>query len=175
MLIGVPVAATPGLVPQEEVETVLALAVLDADDAGAEAAAVLLELVLVVGAVVVELLEELQPATTPSASAATTAAAARVRQWKGLFMCSAFSWLTASFPSERARGFAYQAKLCVQGASRRNCRSPVHKQTVLLCTAFATSRWVLFWIMVPCRSTQDSQRRTVSSRLPRYDEPPSRS
>jgi len=106
------VAATPGLVPQEEVETVPADAELVADDdAGAEAAAVLLELVLVVGAVVEELLEELQPARTPSASAATTAAAARVRQWKGLFMCSAFSWLTASFSSERARGFAYQASL----------------------------------------------------------------
>jgi hypothetical protein len=117
MLIGVPVAATPGLVPQEEVETVPADAELLADDdAGAEAPAVLLELVLVVGAVVEELLEELQPARTPSASAATTAAAARVRQWKGLFMCAAFSWLTASFSSERACGFAYQAKALRRGS-----------------------------------------------------------
>jgi hypothetical protein len=166
MLIGVSVAATPGLVPQAEVETVAALAALDADVAGEEAAALLLELVLLVGAVVEEVLEELQPATTPSASAATTAAAARVRQWKGLFMCAAFSWLTASFSSERARGFAYQARPCVWGASRRNRRSPVHKQTVLLCTAFATSRWALFWIMVLRWSTQNSERRTVSSRLP---------
>jgi hypothetical protein len=110
MLIGVPVAATPGLVPQAEVETVLAVAELDA--AGEEAAALVLVPPLA-GAVGEELLEELQPATKPSASAATAAAAARVRQWKGLFMCSAFSWLTASFSSERARGFAYQARHCV--------------------------------------------------------------
>ena len=35
MLIGVPVAATPGLVPQDEVETVLADEELDGDDGGA--------------------------------------------------------------------------------------------------------------------------------------------
>jgi hypothetical protein len=130
MLIGVPVAATPGLVPQEEVETVLADAelVADDDDAGPEAAAVLLE--LVVGAVAEELLEELQPATTPSASAATAAAAARVRQWKGLFMCSAFSWLTASLSSERARGFAHQASL----ASRELVEeTAVHQSTSKRC------------------------------------------
>jgi hypothetical protein len=88
MLIGVPVAATPGFVPHAEVETVLADAELD-DAAGDEAA-------LDAGALVlaeVELVEELelQPARTPSATAATTAAAVRVRPWKGLFMCSAFS------------------------------------------------------------------------------------
>src|ERR1700677_777138 len=118
MLIGVPVAATPGLVPQAEVATVDAVAELEA--AGEEAAA-LLVLLLLAGAVVEELLEELelQPATTPSASAATTAAAARVRQWKGLFMCSAFSWLTASFSSERARGFAYQASPASGGQSKK--------------------------------------------------------
>jgi hypothetical protein len=88
MLIGVPVAATPGFVPHAEVETVPADAELD-DAAGDEAA-------LDAGALVlaeVELVEELelQPARTPSATAATTAAAVRVRPWKGLFMCSAFS------------------------------------------------------------------------------------
>jgi hypothetical protein len=71
MLIGVPVAATPGLVPHDEVETVLAGAELD--DAGDEAAA------LDAGALAaeLELLEELelQPARTPSATAARTAAA----------------------------------------------------------------------------------------------------
>ncbi|MDX6342038.1 MAG: hypothetical protein QOH87_2176, partial [Trebonia sp.] len=41
-------------------------------------------------------LEELHAARTPSDSAATAAAAVRVRQWTDLFMCSAFSWLTAS-------------------------------------------------------------------------------
>jgi hypothetical protein len=84
MLIGVPVAATPGLVPQEEVETVPADAVLDGDEAAPLAA----------GAVEAGAVEELelQPARTPSASAATTAAAMRVRPRKwGLFMCSAFS------------------------------------------------------------------------------------
>src|SRR5580692_2989798 len=87
MLIGVPVAATPGLVPQDEVETVPADEELD----GAEAAALLAAGALVaVEADVVEELE-LQPARTPSATAATTAAAVRVRPWKGLFMCSAFS------------------------------------------------------------------------------------
>jgi hypothetical protein len=139
MLIGVPVAATPGLVPQDEVETVLAEAVLDADDADGAAAALLLELLLV-GAVAEELLEELQPATTPSASAATAAAAARVRQWKGLFMCSAFSWLTATFLQNERMASRIRQGLAPRGASRRNRRSPVHKQTVLLCTAFATSK-----------------------------------
>jgi hypothetical protein len=73
MLIGVPVAATPGLVPHEDVETaaadpvaapLLAAGALD-DDA---APAVELEL------------EELHAARTPSDSAAAAAAAVRVRQ-----------------------------------------------------------------------------------------------
>src|ERR1700761_121626 len=85
MLIGVPVAATPGFVPHADVETVLAE--LDEDDAADDdvlpAAAVLLELEL-----------ELQAARTPSDSAAAAAAAARVRQDTDLFMSSAFSWLT---------------------------------------------------------------------------------
>lgn len=87
-LIGVPVAVTPGLVPHEDVETVLLLPELD-DAAGADefaGAAALLEL---------ELELELHAARTPSDSAATAAAAVRVRQWTDLFMCPAFSWLTA--------------------------------------------------------------------------------
>src|ERR1700734_2114093 len=86
MLIGVPVAATPGLVPQEEVETVLADEELDGAAAALLAAGAL---VAVEGGVDEEL--ELQPARTPSATAAATAAAVRIRRWKGLFMCSAFS------------------------------------------------------------------------------------
>jgi hypothetical protein len=79
------------LVPQEVVEVVLPLAVeaaaLLAAGALDDAAALLLEL---------ELELELHAARTPSDSAATAAAAVRVRQWTDLFMCSAFSWLTAS-------------------------------------------------------------------------------
>jgi hypothetical protein len=79
------------LVPQAEVEAVLAgveLVGADGDERGA--------LDVAAGALVaaeVELVEELelQPARTPSATAATTAAAVRVRPWKGLIMCSAFS------------------------------------------------------------------------------------
>jgi hypothetical protein len=87
-LIGVPVAATPGLVPHEDAETVLLLPELDAAADADEfaGAAALLEL---------ELALELHAARTPSDSAATAAAAARVRQWTDLFMCPAFSWLTA--------------------------------------------------------------------------------
>src|ERR1700729_1347629 len=69
MLIGVPVAATPGLVPQEDVETVPAEAVLDP-------AAALLAAGALDDAALPELeLEELHAARTPSDSAATTAAA----------------------------------------------------------------------------------------------------
>ena len=51
-----------------------------------------------------ELELELHAARTPSDTTATTAAAVRVRQCTDLFMCSAFSWLTAShLSSERAR------------------------------------------------------------------------
>ena len=95
MLIGVPVAATPGLVPQEDVDVVVPL--VDEPDpedaaplaAGAleDAAALLLEL---------ELEFELHAARTPSDSAATAATAVLVRQWTDLFMSTAFSWLTAS-------------------------------------------------------------------------------
>src|SRR5580700_3355103 len=94
MLIGVPVAATPGLVPQAEV-LVVALELLDADEllAGGE----LLEL---------DELELLQAARTPSESAASVASSIRVRLPGCLFMCSAFSWLTAKYSSERPRDVA---------------------------------------------------------------------
>ena len=85
MLIGVPVAATPGLVPQAEVLVVLALELLDADEL-LEAGGELLEL---------DELELLQAARTPSESAASAASSIRVRLPGCLFMCSAFSWLTA--------------------------------------------------------------------------------
>jgi hypothetical protein len=92
-LIGVPVAATPGLVPHEDVETVPP----PPEEPDAE------EAPLAAGALdaaepppVLELELELHAARTPSDSAAAAAAAARVRQWTDLFMCSAFSWLTAS-------------------------------------------------------------------------------
>jgi len=92
-LIGVPVAATPGLVPHDEVETVPVLAELDAEDAAALLEADAPE---DAGDVLLVLELELQPALTPITSAATPTAAVRARQRKGLFMWSAFSWLTAS-------------------------------------------------------------------------------
>jgi len=78
MLIGVPVAATPGWVPQDEVETAPALA----EELDAEEAALLAAAALEVDAALLELeLElELHAASTPSDSAAAAAAAARVRQ-----------------------------------------------------------------------------------------------
>src|ERR1700733_5164721 len=85
MLIGVPVAATPDLVPQAEVLVVLALLEADADEL-LEAGGELLEL---------DELELLQAARTPSESAASAASSIRVRLPECLFMCSAFSWLTA--------------------------------------------------------------------------------
>ena len=95
MLIGVPVAATPGLVPQAEVLVVVALLEADADEllAGGE----LLEL---------DELELLQAARTPSESAASVASSIRERLPGCLFMCSAFSWLTAKYSSERSRDVA---------------------------------------------------------------------
>jgi hypothetical protein len=100
MLIGVPVAATPGLVPQEDVETVPLAPEPDAVAAALLAAGALDD----AAALPVELELELHAARTPSDSAATAAAAVRVRQWTDLFMCSAFSWLTANYlSSERGR------------------------------------------------------------------------
>jgi hypothetical protein len=76
MLIGVPVAATPGLVPQEDVEVVPAVA-----EFAPVAAALLAAGALDDDAPLPELeLEELHAARTPSDSAATAAAAVRVRQ-----------------------------------------------------------------------------------------------
>jgi hypothetical protein len=81
MLIGVPVAATPGLVPHAEVLVVLALLDEDAD-----------ELALLVAEELLELELELeQAASTPTAAAATAASAIRERLCSYLFMCSAFS------------------------------------------------------------------------------------
>jgi hypothetical protein len=123
MLIGVPVAATPGLVPQDEVETVPAPAEeLDAEDGALLAAAGALEDAALPPALEVEL--ELHAASTPSDSAATAAAAVRVRQWTDLFMGSAFSWLTAGhLPSERVRAPPIGAA-SLPGLAERRRRSP---------------------------------------------------
>jgi hypothetical protein len=80
-LIGVPVAATPGLVPHDDVETAVELAagaaLLEAPPAGA-----LLELEL----------ELLHPArTAPTARTATAVPASRERRLENLSMWSAFS------------------------------------------------------------------------------------
>src|SRR5215472_15843232 len=100
--IGVPVALTPGLLPQAEVGSALAAELDVAAEALVEATA------LEDGAEALLELEpeelELQAARTPSDSSAAAAAAVRVRQWTGIFMCSAFCWLTArDYPSERVR------------------------------------------------------------------------
>jgi len=97
MLIGVPVAATPGLVPQAEVLVVVALELLEADADELLAGGELLEL---------DELELLQAARTPSESAASVASSIRERLPGCLFMCSAFSWLTAKYSSERSRDVA---------------------------------------------------------------------
>src|ERR1700742_244373 len=100
MLMGVPVAATPGLLPQAEGE----VAAAPPEELGAEDAAPLAPGALDDAAAPPPELElELHAARTPSDSAGATAAAVRVRQWTDLFMGSAFSWLTAShLSSERA-------------------------------------------------------------------------
>ena len=95
--IGVPVAATPGLVPQAEVLVVVALLEADADELLEADADELLEL---------DELELLQAARTPSESAASVASSIRERLPGCLFMCSAFSWLTAKYSSERTRDVA---------------------------------------------------------------------
>ncbi len=122
MLMGVPVAATPGLVPQAEVEVVPAAAEeLDAEEAALVAAGALDD---AAAPPVLELELELHAARTPSDSAATTAAAVRVRQWTDLFMSSAFSWLTAShLSSERVRAPPLGAA-SPPGLAERRRRSP---------------------------------------------------
>jgi hypothetical protein len=94
--IGVPVAATPGLVPQAEVLVVVALLEADADE------------LLAAGGELLELdeLELLQAARTPSEIAASVASTIRERLPGCLFMCSAFSWLTAKYSPERTRDVA---------------------------------------------------------------------
>jgi hypothetical protein len=83
--IGVPVAATPGLVPHEEVLTA---------PAEPDAAALVGE---VPPAALVELeLELLHPAMTPTAITAKAAIRGRGPRNDCLFMCSAFSSLTAN-------------------------------------------------------------------------------
>jgi hypothetical protein len=118
-LIGVPVAATPGLVPHDDVETVLALPVEVAPEDAEDAAPV-------AAAPVPELEPELHAASTPSETTATAAAVVRLRQWTDLFMCSAFSWLTASlvFRTEAcsALGSAFSSGLAEEDAVHR-----VHK------------------------------------------------
>ena len=125
--IGVPVAATPGLVPHEEVLTALALAL-----GLAEALPVEL-LVLVEVELVLELL--LQAASTPRAIAATAAPATRERRREYPLISSAFSWLKRIFLNEGWRCLVANA-CCRGGQPRTLCRW----ETVLLCTAVATRR-----------------------------------
>lgn len=93
--IGVPVAATPGLVPHDEVlveDTLVAGLALEVD------AGELLEAAVVGVLLVLLLLLLLHPAMTPPiAMTATAAPANRERRPEYLFMSSAFSWLTAKF------------------------------------------------------------------------------
>src|SRR5262249_17291941 len=87
----------------------------EADDGADEAD----ELVPPAALLLLELALELHAARTPSDSAATAAAAIRVRRWTDLFMCSAFSWLTAShLSSERVRR-SHARRSIAPGASRK--------------------------------------------------------
>src|SRR5215469_2488695 len=102
--IGVPVAATPGLVPQDEVLTAVEVGLAALDDAGA------LLLAAPVAAGELELLLLLHPARTPIAMTATATPASRERRCSNIFMGSAFSWLTAKYlpngPERRHAGWA---------------------------------------------------------------------
>lgn len=100
--IGVPVAATPGLVPHEEVLTVAAELEPELDGEELEPPAAL-ELEL----------ELLHPASTPSAITATTAPATRERRRENLFMSSAFSWPKRIFRTNG--GVAREPTLASQG------------------------------------------------------------
>jgi hypothetical protein len=93
--IGVPVAATPGFVPHEEVLTAAAELEPELDGEELEPPPAALELELE--------LELLHPASTPSAITATAAPATRERRRENLFMSSAFSWPKRIFPNERWR------------------------------------------------------------------------
>lgn len=92
-LIGVPVAATPGLVPHDEVLTAPLLPL----DVALELAAGALPVPVAAGVVeLLPLLLLLQPARIPPiAMTATAAPASRERRCSYPFMGSAFSWLTA--------------------------------------------------------------------------------
>jgi len=76
----------------------------------------------------------LQAASTPSDSTAAAAVAVRFRQGTDLFMCSAFSWLSASHFLRngcvlRVSG-THRVRLAKEDAVHWACSS-----TVLLCTA----------------------------------------
>ena len=126
MLIGVPVAFTPGFEPHADAETVPAAAELGELDAAAGADAD--DDVPPAGAaLVLEVELELHAARAPRDSAAKAAAAVRVRQWTDIFMCSAFSWLTASHSSsERVRVPPCSGALTL-GLAERRPRSLIHK------------------------------------------------
>src|SRR5215469_7747641 len=107
--IGVPVAATPGLVPHEEVLTA-ALAV--------ELAEALLEEPPVLAGAELELeLELLHAASMPRAIAATAAPATRERRREYPLISSAFSWLKRTFLNERWRYLL--ANACGRGGQPR--------------------------------------------------------
>jgi len=94
----------------------------------AEAEAV--ELEVDVGGVVVELEEEeLHPARTPSATAAKTATPVRVRQWTGLFICSAFSLANSSIFFGTGACFASQPSRSPGEPGGRSRRSPLCTDT----------------------------------------------
>jgi len=102
-LIGVPVAATPGFVPHDEVWTPVAAGLLAAGLLAAGLlAAGLLAAWLVGLLLLLLLLLLLHPARTPIAIAATATPASRERLCSDSFIGSAFSWLTAKVFSERS-------------------------------------------------------------------------
>ena len=126
MLIGVPVAFTPGLEPHEDADTVPAAAELDEPDvaAGADADD---DVPPACAALVLEVEFELQAARAPRDSAAKAAAAVRVRQWTDIFMCSAFSWLTASYSSSERVGAPPRRGALTLWLAMRRRRSLIHK------------------------------------------------
>jgi hypothetical protein len=131
-LIGVPVAATPGFLPQAEVPDAAGLLAAGLLAAGLLAAALvagaLLELLLLL------LLLLLHAARTPIASTATATPASRERRCSDSFMGSAFSWLTAKFfPNGPVR--SQRVRLATPGGQTKN--TSFKRETVRLCTAFA--------------------------------------
>jgi hypothetical protein len=116
MVIGEPVALTPGLVPHADVTSA------GADDALVDGAA-LVAAEEVVGEVAVVVLDELQPAMTPSAIAATEATASREPRCSYLFM---FLCLLVAKKekghAERKLAFAGAEANCPTGLGQRPCR-----------------------------------------------------